>query len=551
MVRSDRDKVPDVNLETRKKGNALQQAWLAARVQFDGFSSSPRTYVTALWWRLLRKRVRSRSMIEPLIGRSPHAFALWLARHDGARHARRPSDLTGSVRIMIGLDVNAGEDGLAETLRSLDQAGTLLGKTRLGAPGLRPTAPPQLPFWLCALRPGDRLAPDFLAAYATAALNTDKPIIYADDDLQDGKGRRYDPHFKPDWNPELYRWHDFLSYSCLLRIDDLAELNEVAERADWVDTLIARRLAADPAGAVHLPQLLHHRRARALPHLPRPGESEPLAELPSVTVIVPTRNRVELLRNCIAGLRGTHYARLDLIVIDNDSDDPATLAYLREIEGPDCRILPYHGAFNYSAMNNAAAATATGDLLCFLNNDIEMLDGDWLTHMVQQAVRPHVGAVGARLLYPDGSIQHAGVVIGVGGGAAHAHRYLRPEDNGYFSRHNLPQFVSAVTAACLVVRRDHFQAVEGFDEVRFPVAFNDVDLCLKLNAQGWQSFYEPRATLVHHESKSRGKDSHRSNRDRFAGELSALKARWHTNLLTDPYHHPWLSRFSEQFVLRL
>jgi GT2 family glycosyltransferase len=337
-----------------------------------------------------------------------------------------------------------------------------------------------------------------------------------------------------------------------LRIDDLAELTELAERPDWVAQLIAPRATANLANAEHLPKLLHHRRARALPRPPRPEETETGSEtLPAITVIVPTRNRVDLLRNCIAGLYETAYPQFDLIVIDNDSDDPVTLAYLRDIKDQGCKILPYHGVFNYAAMNNAAAAIATGDLLCFLNNDIEMLEGNWLAHLARQAVKPNVGAVGARLLYADGSIQHAGVVIGVGGGAAHAHRNLRPEDEGYFARHTLPQFVSAVTGACLVVRRDHFQAVGGFDEQRFPVAFNDVDLCLKLNARGWQSFYEPRATLVHHESKSRGKDSHRANRDRFAAELSALKTRWHTESTTDPYHHPSLSQYSEQFVLRL
>lgn len=530
----------------------LQRMWLVAHVHLDGLRASPRTYLTAIWWRLLRKKVRSRSMIEPLIGRSHHAYALWLARHGSAQDAPQSGDDIRSARIMIALDLSAGQDGVAETLASFDQAGADIAHLRLGSAGLDPIAPMKAPFWICPLSPGDRLARGALAAYAPEALATGKTIIYADDDLIDARGLRYAPHFKPDWNPELYRWHDFLAHSCLLRIDDPAELDALRERPDWLATLIARRIAADAACATRLPQVLHHRRSRPAPRLLQAAEAdERIDELPTITVIVPTRNRLELLNKCLDGLRNTAYPKLDLIVIDNDSDDPAILAYFREIEGPNCRILPYHGAFNYAAMNNAAAKLATGELLCFLNNDIEMLEPDWLVHMARQAMREDVGAVGARLLYPDGSIQHAGVVTGVGGGAAHAHRYLRPEDDGYFARHALPQFVSAVTAACLVVRRGHFLAVDGFDEARFPVAFNDVDLCLKLNARGWQSFYEPRATLVHHESKSRGKDSHRSNRDRFAGELAALKARWQTDLMIDPYHHPWLSRFSEQFVLRL
>ena len=170
-----------------------------------------------------------------------------------------------------------------------------------------------------------------------------------------------------------------------------------------------------------------------------------------------------------------------------------------------------------------------GDLLCFLNNDVEMVDDDWLSMMVRQALRPEIGAVGARLLYPDRTIQHAGVYMGIGGGAGHGHRFLRDDDAGYFERARLPQQVSAVTAACLVVKREKFLAVGGFDEVDFPVAFNDVDLCLKLNERGWQSFYEPRATLIHHESKSRGSDRARPNKARFAGELAALKRKWQTD----------------------
>jgi GT2 family glycosyltransferase len=207
------------------------------------------------------------------------------------------------------------------------------------------------------------------------------------------------------------------------------------------------------------------------------------------------------------------------------------------------------GAFNFSTLNNRAVDHLQSDLLCFLNNDIEMIDSDWLALLVRQAVRPEIGAVGARLLYPDGTLQHAGVFTGIGGGAAHGHRFQKPGDHGYFARALLPQRVSAVTAACLVVSRDKFLAVGGFDERNFPVAFNDVDLCLRLNERGWQSFYEPRAVLVHHESKTRGSDRDKSNRQRFAEELAALKRKWQTDEQIDPFHHPNLSRFCEQFVI--
>jgi len=180
-----------------------------------------------------------------------------------------------------------------------------------------------------------------------------------------------------------------------------------------------------------------------------------------------------------------------------------------------------------------------------------MMEPHWLATMVTQALRLEVGAVGAGLLYPDGRIQHAGVVIGVGNAAGHAHRFLRPDEEGYFHRHNLPQFTMAVTGACLVVERDKFLAVGGLNERDFPVAFNDVDLCLRLNQRGWQSLYEPRATLIHHESVSRGLDQDSVGAARFASELAALKRIWKTDEVFDPYHHPQLSRASEQYAVAL
>ncbi|QIK78091.1 glycosyltransferase family 2 protein [Sphingomonas piscis] len=268
-----------------------------------------------------------------------------------------------------------------------------------------------------------------------------------------------------------------------------------------------------------------------------------------MTVIIPTRNGCDLLRLCVEGLRSTDYPNVRLIVVDNGSDDPSTLRYLEELERGGASVLRMPGPFNYSSLNNRAVEQASTELLCFLNNDVEMIDGDWLSLLAAHAVQSDVGAVGARLLYPDRSVQHAGVVLGVGGGAGHAHRLVPEGEEGYFSRHLLPQEVTAVTAACLVVERSKFLKVGGFDEDLFPVAFNDVDLCLKLNAAGWGSVYEPRASLIHHESKSRGKDSARRNRVRFASELLALKRKWKTDQRRDPFHHPHLSPFTEQFLI--
>jgi GT2 family glycosyltransferase len=272
---------------------------------------------------------------------------------------------------------------------------------------------------------------------------------------------------------------------------------------------------------------------------------------PTVSIIIPTRNQASLLETCVEGVRSTAYSDFELIVVDNGSHEPATLRYLEKLGTQGVKILEMPGPFNFSALNNAAVRHARGELLCFLNNDVEMIDLDWLSLLVRQAIRPEIGAVGGRLLYPDGTVQHAGVVTGVGGGAAHAHRFQGAAETGYFRRDRLPQLVSAVTAACLVVTKDKFMAVGGFNEEDFPVAFNDVDLCLKLNGRGWQAFYEPRAVLVHHESKSRGRDSAKENRDRFAAELSALKRTWGTDRVRDPYHHPQLSPFCEQFKIAI
>ncbi|WP_420146231.1 glycosyltransferase family 2 protein [Sphingobium sp.] len=402
--------------------------------------------------------------------------------------------------------------------------------------------------WLLPIRPGDRIASGTADAYRTVMANSATKLIYADDDLLIGH-RRAKPYFKPDWNSELFRHQDYLTGACIVH-GIRADLEAVADRADWAAGLVANMVERGQGAPVHLRQMLHHRRHRPSPRVP----ARPITiarELPLLSVIVPTRNRVDLLRTCLDGVAAADYPHVDIIVVDNDSDDPETLAYLAALDPVRHRVLRHSGAFNYSAINNRAAAQAQGRLLCLLNNDIEMTDPHWLAILATQALRPEVGAVGARLLYPDGRIQHAGVVIGVGNAAGHAHRFLSPDEEGYFHRHSLPQFTMAVTAACLVVERDKFMAVGGLNEQDFAVAFNDVDLCLRLNQQGWQSLYEPRATLIHHESVSRGLDRDPVGAARFAGELAALKRLWQTDEIYDPYHHPKLSRASEQFAVAL
>lgn len=551
---------PSTELAPRAEVPSLRWRLIALTlaVHLDAFRIAPLSYLQGIGWRARGLRIRSRHRIAALAGRSPRAYALWIERH-GGKYAKAIDSLPAALgAIYPVIDCRQGTDGLEATLASLSEAGlpchpiligdgmrqgySLANRPRDLEEIISPTGA-----WVLPMFPGDRLAPGSLVAYARAASERGNSLlIYADDDLIGMDGRRTAPHFKPDWNPELFEHHDFLTASSMIRVDrgSLAKLPDEG----WAEALARSAIERDHSPA-HVKQVLHHRRSRPQPIVPpKPDQSGP-HPAPSVSIIIPTRNRHELLRTCLEGLKKTTYPSTETIIVDNDSDEPETLRYLDGLRQDGVTVLRVAGPFNYSALNNAAVEHAAGELLCFLNNDVELTDEDWLALLVRHAVKPDIGAVGARLLYPDGTIQHAGVFTGLGGGAGHAHRFQAADDPGYFERARLPQRVSAVTGACMLVARQKFLAVGGFDEERFPVAFNDVDLCLKLNLRGWQSFYEPRSTLIHHESKSRGSDRSKENRTRFAGELAALKRVWKTDQFRDPYHHPCLSPFCEQFLV--
>jgi len=526
--------------------------WLALSIHLDAFRAGPRAYLAAWWWRLRRKRVRSRGQFARLLGTSPRAYDVWLlGEEDGSFPDSLSSDGSEKPPILALVDVATGRSGVEETLYNLaaeDVPALLIGTQAIPdlARAVRQIDWSKDP-WLMPIAAGDRLARGAANAYRAAMTVTEARILYADDDMLGKGGRRKKPHFKPDWNSELFSHFDYLSGACILR-SSREEVQALSGTDDWVRQLVMG--AARDGIPQHVRKILHHRQARPCPQVP----AAPIVhgqDLPPVTVIVPTRNRVDLLQTCLEGIAGTNYSDVEVIVVDNDSDDRQTLDFLSSLDSAHHRVMRHAGAFNYSAINNRAAEEARGRLLCLLNNDIEIIEPNWLATMVAQAWRYDVGAVGARLLYPNGRIQHAGVVVGMGDAACHAHRLLEPDEEGYFHRHALPQFVSAVTAACLVVMRDRFLAVGGLDESNFPVAFNDVDLCMRLNSQGFQSFYEPRATLIHHESVSRGVDRDPVGAARLAGEFAALKRLWGTDEVVDPFHHPELSRASELFVVNL
>ncbi|MDP4004273.1 glycosyltransferase [Methylobacterium sp. NEAU K] len=259
---------------------------------------------------------------------------------------------------------------------------------------------------------------------------------------------------------------------------------------------------------------------------------------PLVSIIVPTRDRLDLLRPCLDSMRAcTDWPSIEILICDNDSREPETLDFLRALEREGRGlVVPCPGPFNFAAMNNAAAARARGELLVFVNNDVEAFRPDWLTLMAREALRPEVGAVGAKLLDGEGRIQHGGIVLGTGGLVTHAHRHFPADAPGYLSALNATHAVSAVTAACLVVEAEKFRAVGGFDDAVFAVDFNDVDLCLRLNAAGHRTLLVPGAVLHHREAASRRWTP--EARARHEREIVALRRRWGPLLTQDPHYHP-------------
>lgn len=430
--------------------------------------------------------------------------------------------------------------------------------------------------YLVPLRVGDELSEAALFRFAEALqANSAAAILYGDQDELDERRRRRRPWFKPKWNSELFLAQDYLS-SCAAIEMSLAHQVARETRSEDISSfmLTATSLAKD--SITHVPHILCHvageavappnRVAMVARHLEAAGATTaagpfgtvkvewPLSiDRPLVTIIIPTRDQEQLLRNSVSSiLHKTDYQNFEILIIDNGSVEERTASFFKEMAAcPKVRVLPYHEPFNYSAINNFAVGHARGTYLCLLNNDTEVMTPSWLTELMRYATRPDVGAAGAMLLYDDGSIQHAGVVVGIGEAAGHPHRFLPADEPGYHRMPHVAHFVSAVTGACLVVEKSKFEAVGGLDADKLAVAFNDVDLCLKLEAAGWRNVYVPHAVLVHHESKSRGSDMAPKQIDRYWRELRVLQERWGTKTYQDPLHNPNLDRSNETYVFRI
>lgn len=447
--------------------------------------------------------------------------------------------------------------------------------------------------YIALLDHDDLLDPDALVLVVQVIdAHPDAKIIYTDEDKIVEGGTRCDAHFKPDWNRDLLYGINYISH---LGVFDAALVREVGafregfEGAQDYDMLLRCIERVQDRQIHHIAKVLYSWRAtpgsaaasnRAKPYANEAGRRAleehlarttgksipvvlgpipfsyralwPMEGTPLVSIIIPTRDHLNVLRATVESILGrTMYGNFELIVVDNGSVEADTLEWFGQIEGSDRRVRVLRDArpFNYSALNNAAVAQSRGEIVALVNDDVEVIAPDWLSEMVALAQRPGVGCVGAKLYYPDGRIQHAGVVIGLGGVAGHGHLLYPGEHAGYFCRLKLRQNYSAVTAACLVIKREIFDAVGGLNESELTVAFSDIDLCLKVRAAGYNNVWTPWAELYHHESASRGHEDTPEKRARFRREVDYMKRRWKTHDFADPAYNPNLALERNDFVL--
>jgi GT2 family glycosyltransferase len=274
---------------------------------------------------------------------------------------------------------------------------------------------------------------------------------------------------------------------------------------------------------------------------------------PLVSIIIPFRDQPEFLKRCVFSvLEKSSYKNIEILLVDNDSRERATQEVLKSFTPhKNIRILRYEKPFNYSAINNFAASAAQGQYVCLLNNDVEVITPEWLSTLLEYAQLPEIGAVGAKLLYPNGKVQHGGIILGLGGYCAHSHRFSNHDDYGFMGRLVNIGNIMAVTGACLLVSKDKFFEVGGLDETKFPIAYNDVDLCLKLHTAGYRNIFNPYAKLYHYESVSRGEDTVDIEKSiRFSFEKENLKQKWKEYIARDPYYNPHLTLDAEDFSLK-
>ena len=379
---------------------------------------------------------------------------------------------------------------------------------------------------------GEVWSPEAVSIVGEAARRSSYDIFYGDEELF---GARLNPLFKPDWGPIGGQSVDWIGRAWFARVE-------------WARSALGAKSAAEipnealrPSDGVRVKHVARVLLSR--PEAPRAVVTAPIAPRrmirPSATIVIPIRDRIGLLQQCVGSLLRT-CSDFEAIIVDNGSIEPLTHQFLAEL-GRDARfrILQRPGLFNFSSLCNDGAQDARADTLVFLNNDTEACSAGWLETLISWTSLPTIGAVGAKLIFPDGRLQHAGVIIGIDGHANHYELSAGQKGIGYFGRLQVPHELSAVTGACLAVEKVKFDAVGGFDAKNLPVEFNDIDLCLRLAERGWISLLEPRAILIHHQAATRKVS--RDQERRYAGEVAYFKNRWRGRLRADPFFHPALS----------
>lgn len=436
----------------------------------------------------------------------------------------------------------------------------------------------------------DELTRDALFECVKAINDTDAELIYSDEDFIDLDGEYVDPHFKPDYSPDNLLAHNYITHFVVVRkklVEDVGLLNRRYDGAQDHELLL--RLTEKTKRIYHVSKVLYHWRRietstsfnsdakpRALisartalqDTLKRRGiEAEVLDEkspfffrvkrkiigTPLVSIIIPFRDKPGLMDTCVNSiLDHSTWENFEIIAVSNNSRSSETYGLIHQLEekSSDFRCVEFNEEFNFSRIVNFGVSQAKGEYLIILNNDIEVITWDWIEAMLEHAQREEVGAVGAKLLYPNNTIQHAGIVIGLGGYAGHAHKLLPIKFSGYFNLLNTVHNVSAVTGACFMISRDKYNSVNGFDEVDFKIAYNDVDFCLRLREQGLLNIFTPYAELYHYESISRGYEDTEEKQQRFSGEKTRLRER-HADILQrgDPYYNPNLTHDDENYSL--
>ena len=431
------------------------------------------------------------------------------------------------------------------------------------------------------------------ALYLTARFieeNNEVALIYTDEDKIDEEGKRREPHFKPDFNQDLLFSQNYVSHLLVLKTSLLRALGgftEGVEGSQDHDLVLRATKHIDQSEIAHLPYILYHWRitststaasstnkdytssasikslrehfcdqpniqitAGLLPNTYRVIWPLP-QELPLVSIIIPTRDQPKVLKRAVHSIfEKNSYSNYEIIIVDNQSEEKETRELFAELtRKSNISIAHYNYDFNYSAINNFAATLAQGSIVGFINNDIEAINTDWLTEMVRQSIRKDIGCVGSKLYYPNDTLQHGGVILGLGGVAGHSHKYFPRNHAGYFKRLKLVQNLSAVTAACLLIRRSVFDEVGGFNEKDLRVAFNDVDLCLRVLEKGYRNLWTPYSELYHHESLSRGGENTPEKIARFNSEIEYMKKTWAERLKHDPAYNPNLTRDREDYSI--